>query len=160
MLLATPEDMRAAFGHEEFDALSQPHSYAHQADTEPDEAAALAVITKALTEASETAASYLVGRYPIFRQAEAPQGFALPKCLTRAVCDIARYYLTGAGTFETEAIDRRYKLALVWLKEIAQGVADLPLAPTPEEEATGSGSVMFCPGTREWAQSASATEDE
>lgn len=147
MLLATPEDMLAAFGEPEMDSLV--HREGQGGQMVPAEA----VLQAALVRASGEAVSYLAARYPLFAAASLPQGMAVPPVLSGVVCDLARYHLTGGPTNETDPIVARYKTALDWLQSIAAGRACLPL-PLPEGGGEGGNKgIVFSTGTRHWAES-------
>jgi phage gp36-like protein len=157
--------MLLAFGHLEVDELTRPHAYARDGEdmTPEEEADARAeILNSALERASGEAASYLAARYPVFARPALPDGAGLPSALVSAVCDIARYRLTGAGTVETDPIVERYKWAICWLKDIAAGKASLliTLPEGEEEEPAGSGDVSISPGTRDWASNGTSGDDE
>jgi phage gp36-like protein len=163
MLLATIDDLHLAFGHEEIEQLCRPHAWAHLpegAGAEEEAEAAVEVLESALDRASSEAASYLAVRYPVFKAAALPAGCILPPALISAVCDIARYRLTGAGTVETDPIVERYKWAINWLKDISAGRADLLLIMPEEEQDAPLGGVSFSPGIRDWSGSGSGGDDE
>jgi phage gp36-like protein len=128
-MYATIEDMLDAFGLDEMIALTDRENAG-----EVNEAVGL----EALARASSEADSYLSVRYltPV----------ALPdKALVDAVCQIARYRLTGGHANETESVRERYDRAIDWLRRIARGEADLPGMRDP---AATAGDVLFSTGRR------------
>ena len=152
MIIANKPDMLAAFGADEVEALT----LWGQGDT-PSEAAKEQVLENALQRAGSEAASYLAARYPLFKKPALPEDLVVPPVLINAVCDIARYRLTGGEASETSPIVKRYEQAIAWLRDIAAGRATLTL-PEDEEAAADSG-MIFSSGTRIWADTAQ-DEDE
>uniref|UniRef100_A0A7C3WJC3 DUF1320 domain-containing protein n=1 Tax=Fundidesulfovibrio putealis TaxID=270496 RepID=A0A7C3WJC3_9BACT len=67
------------------------------------------------------------------------------KVLIDAVCQIARYRLTGGPANETDPIQARYSEAVAWLRRISKGEANLPGMADPAETA---GNVLFSTGRR------------
>lgn len=149
MLLATPEDMRAAYGPEEITSLTRAHldALAESDETRTEED----VLTFALLRASSRAASYLAARYPALAGESLPEGTIIPPSLVNAVCDIARYLLTGGAVQEADPIAGRYKDALAWLKEIASGVASLTeFEPDAPDSDLITADVAFSSRSRQW----------
>lgn len=138
MSYATLADLIAAFGEHEVIAVTD-RTNTGLVDS--------AVALEALERASSEADTYLAVRYPL----PLP---SVPKALVAAVCDMARYRLTGAMATETDPIADRYKAAVAWLKSMAEGKAVLPGLVQP---APAGGGVQLCPGTRGWL--APATEE-
>lgn len=130
MAYATPDDLVAAFGLDEVIAVTDRENTGQVDAT---------VALEALNRASSEADSYLAARYPL-PLAEVP-----PALLT-AVCDMARYRLTGGMATETDTIVERYRAAVSWLRDVAAGRAVLPGAAAP---APGSGVVIHA-GRRDW----------
>ncbi len=131
-MYATIADMRALFGEGEIIALSDRAGTGQADDT---------LLIQALSRASSLADSYLARRHDV-PLAEAPA------VLTAVVCDIARYMLVGGPVSETDPIAERYRQALRWLSDVAQGRADLPLV-TPGTD--GKLTLEFASGRRAWA---------
>lgn len=128
---ATPADMIAAFGLDEMIAVTD-RTGTGQVDA--------AVALEALERASSEAESYLAARYPL------PLA-TVPQALAYAVCDMARYRLTGGAAQETESIAERHRAAVAWLRDVAAGRAVLPGALPP---AQGGGGVAIDAGHRHW----------
>ena len=158
MNLATPADMRSSFGAEEVAALTRlymerlPLAVDDAPESEPTEES---VLSWGVARASSRAVSYLAARYPVFGKASLPEGVSVPPALVHAVCDIARYFLTGTAVQETDPIVERYKDALAWLKEIAAGEAVLPGFESVDDgtEDAVTGAVVFASNERQWSAS-------
>ena len=119
-MYATLDDMTAAFGLDELvDITDRDH-------------------TDAVDEAL-VAASLL---YPV------PIASPVPPVLVAAVCDIARYRLTGGPASETDPILERYRQAIKWLERVADGKADLPGQSQPGQGSANG--VAFATGRREF----------
>lgn len=131
MPYATPDDLIAAFGLDEVIAVTD-RANTGKVDT--------AVALEALARASGEADSYLAARYALPLAAVSP-------ALVTAVCDVARYRLTGGEASQTEVIAERYKAAIAWLRDIATGRAMLPGAVAP---AQATGGVGIDAGRRDW----------
>ena len=130
-MYATLDDMTAAFGLDELVAIT---------DRDHTDAVDEALVAASLVRASSEADSYLARRYPV------PVAAPVPPVLVAAVCDIARYRLTGGPASETDPILERYRQTIKWLERVADGKADLPGQSLP-----GQGSAMgvaFTPGRR------------
>lgn len=80
-------------------------------------------ITAALEAATAKADSYLGSRHGL------PLA-SVPALLTACCVDIAVYEMTNTADTLTDAIEKRYKDAISWLKDISAGRASLGL-PTP-----------------------------
>ena len=132
MIYATAADMISAFGEAEVIACTDRAGIGEM-DGE--------VLDAALVSASSEADSYLARRY------ELPPA-AVPAALVSAVCDIARYRLSGGPVLETDPVKERYKLAIEWLRRVADGAVTLPELLPPE--AAGD-SIMFFTGRRVFA---------
>lgn len=156
MPLATPADMRANFGAEEVANLTRLYMEATGDTPEGAESRSEEeVLAWAVTRASSRAVSYVAARFPVLTGAALPHGVTVPPALINAVCDIARYYLTGTPVQETDPITERYKDAIAWLKEVASGMADLPgLSGDDEDAERVADAVTFVSGTRQWSASA------
>ena len=90
-------------------------------------------VDRALLDASAVADDYLRGKYTL-------PLVGIPHTLVLMVCDIARYYLYDDTA--TETVVRRYKDAMAWLIQVANGTVPLDTidAPTP---ASGKGSATI-----------------
>ncbi|EFL52023.1 protein of unknown function DUF1320 [Solidesulfovibrio fructosivorans JJ]] len=110
-MYASLDDMTAAFGTDELLAIT---------DRDNTGAVDAALAENALARAASEADSYLARRYAV------PVADPVPPVLTAAVCDIARYRLTGGLASETDTILERYRQALEWLTRVAEDKADLP----------------------------------
>jgi phage gp36-like protein len=74
------------------------------------------LIQNAIEDAEAEVDAYLVNRYAL------PLA-VIPDNLKRLTCDIARYQLYGAAL--TEEVEKRYKSAITFLKNVASGIAAL-----------------------------------
>jgi phage gp36-like protein len=92
-------------------------------------------VTAAIDDASAEIDSYLAARYPL------PLADP-PAAVKRACIDMAMYHLSGNRT--TEEVEKRYKNAVAWLRDVAKGLATLGSAPA--EAAAGGAS--FTAGAR------------
>jgi len=131
-MYAALADMTAAFGEDELRAITDRDGLGVVDET---------LVVDALARAASEADSYLARRYPV------PVPAPAPPVLTAAVCDIARYRLTGGPASETEPILERYRQAIKWLERLAAGKADLPGLATPGQDG-GLGGVAFSTGRR------------
>ena len=86
-------------------------------------------ITAALDDASADVDSYLSVRYPL--PIATP-----PAAVKRVTIDIAMYHLSGNRT--TEEVEKRYKNAIAWLRDVSKGVAGL--GSDPVEASVGGAS--------------------
>ncbi|QAZ67035.1 gp436 family protein [Solidesulfovibrio carbinolicus] len=130
-MYATLDDMTAAFGLDELVAIT---------DRDHADAVDVPLVDAALLRASSEADSYLARRYPV------PIASPVPPVLVAAVCDIARYRLTGGPASETDPILERYRQAIKWLERVADGKADLPGQSLPGQGSTAG--VAFSTGRR------------
>ncbi len=128
-MYATVDDLLAAFGEDEVVALTDRENTG-----QVDEAVALSALARASSEAD----SYLAARYRL------PLA-VVDQALTDAVCQIARYRLTGAQVNETDPVQQRYDRAIKWLERIASGKASLP---SLANQAGTAGDVVFSTGRR------------
>lgn len=87
------------------------------------------VVTKALSDATEFADTFLAKRYAL------PLN-PVPGIMVKTVCDVARYYLHGDRAEKDSPVTRAYKDADNWLKQVSNGVvvldADGVIAPGPK----------------------------
>ena len=74
------------------------------------------LVQKALDNAEAELNAYLANRYAL------PLN-PIPSILLRLTCDIARYQLFGASL--TEEVEKRYKNAISFLKNVSNGTASL-----------------------------------
>ncbi len=130
-MYATLDDMTAAFGTDELLAIADPDNTG---------AVDASRVEAALARAASEADSYLARRYAV------PVAAPAPPVLVAAVCDIARYRLTGGPASETDPILERYRQAVQWLTRIADGKADLPGQSLPGEGSAAG--VVFSTGRR------------
>ena len=130
-MYATLDDMTAAFGENEMVEIT---------DREHTDAVDTGLAEEALSRASSEADSYLARRYAV------PVAAPVPPVLVAAVCDIARYRLTGGPASESDPILARYLQAVKWLERIADGKADLPGQSLPGEGSAAG--VAFSTGRR------------
>lgn len=140
MMYAAATDMIAAFGEHEVIACT---------DREGQGVIDALVLDTALISASNEADSYLARRY------ELPLP-VVPAALKSVVCDIARYRLTGGQVLETDPIKDRYKLAIDWLRRLADGEVSLPELTPPANDDHG---VFFSSGRRAFASGQSGDDE-
>ncbi len=131
MPYATADDLITAFGLDEVIAIT---------DREGDGMVDGAVALEALTRASSEADSYIAARYAL------PLS-SVPEALLSAVCDMARYRLTGGVASQTDVIAERYRAAIAWLRDISTGRAVLPDAMENGDVTDG---VFISSGRRDW----------
>ncbi len=105
--MITLDDLKTRFGSDELIALS---------DRQGRNVIDVKVINKAINDATEEVASYLLPRGLVkFNDSGVVYfGAVMPKSLTIKTCDIARYYLHDDGL--TETVIKRYDEAIKWLK--------------------------------------------
>ena len=138
-MYASLQDLLDAFGEGEVVSLTDRENTGSVVESIADDA-----IARACSEAD----SYLSARY---RVPVAP----VDKALTDAVCQIARYRLTGAEATETDPIQQRYDRAIKWLERIARGDINLPGL---EDAADTAGDVLFSTGRRVFQRPSCLTE--
>jgi phage gp36-like protein len=141
-MYATLDDLLAAFGEDELLAIT---------DRGNTGAVDAALAGAALSRAASEADSYLARRYAV------PVADPVPPVLTAAVCDIARYRLTGGPASETDPILERYRQAVQWLTRIAAGAADLPGLTLPDGGSVAG--VAFSTGRRVFDRRPVSEED-
>lgn len=93
---------------------------------------ALALINQVLADANAAIDGYL-GRYSL------PLA-VVPRSLTRAACEIARFYLYDDAP--TEHVTELYQSTVKWLGEIARGNIDLGLSANGEKPAQDDAAQM------------------
>lgn len=128
---ATPEELISLFGEREI-ALLSTHADNGELDREQ--------IEKAIEYAQSEVDSYLAGRYAV------PLASPVPSVVMMVVGDIVRYRLTSGDVTEKDPITERYKLALKWLQNVANGMVDLPCKGSGDE----GGRVFVDAGKRDW----------
>lgn len=119
MAYATRQEMEDRYGVDAVAAI---------ADRDGDSVMESEAIAGAIDDASAEIDSYLAARYPL-PLAETPAA------VKRVCLDMAMYHLSGNRT--TEEVEKRYKGAVSWLRDIAKGLATLGAAP---EETTSQGA--------------------
>ena len=115
MSYATPSDLDRVWGIAQIDLVSIDASLGRRDDNK---------IAAALDDASAQVDSYCARRYPLPLTLSDP-GLRL---VTGSVCDIAVARLATSAGRMTEIIQTRHDQAMTWLRDIAAGKADLPLA--------------------------------
>lgn len=118
MIYCTVADMQTRFDEWELIELSSPGGQSIDAT----------VIEQAIVDAEAEIESYLGGRYAL------PLN-PVPKVLNRIACNLARYYLHDGSS--NEAVDKAYKDALRFLKDVANGLVKLGVS-TDGSEATST----------------------
>jgi phage gp36-like protein len=128
MAYATAKDFIAKFGEIETAQIT---------DLENEGDLNSKTLTVALSDASDELNTYLSGRYTL----PLPDTVVI-KPLSRACCDIARYYLYKDRP--TEEVAKRYENTIKWLKDVAAHRANLVFEPSllPEVEKSIVGPVV------------------
>lgn len=93
-------------------------------------------VERALDDASAEIDSYLAVRYPL------PLA-TVPAALMRTCCDLALYHLSGNRT--TEEVEKRYRNAIAWLRDLSAGRASLGAAPAETARIEGAASFDASP---------------
>jgi phage gp36-like protein len=107
MAYATAQELTDRVGSDALAAVS---------DRDWDAVVEAEAVAAALDDASAEIDSYLAARYAL--------PIASPPAAVKRVCiDIAMYHLSGNRT--TEEVEKRYKNAVSWLRDIAKGLATL-----------------------------------
>lgn len=122
MAYITSSDMIAAFGEEEMIALSN-------LDNSSATVINGAVIQKAIDDACASVDGYLAVRYSV-------PIIPTPPVLTRITCDFARGILDQNNP--REEVIRRWDMAVAYLKDLARGLAVLPMPQVEAPQATDS----------------------
>ena len=107
MAYATLTDLELCFGVEEINELT---------DRDNDSVNDANVVEKALDDATDEINTYLAIKYTV-------PVVSVSAYLKRICCDIARYFLHENAAIEE--VEKRYKRAISWLKDIANGKAIL-----------------------------------
>lgn len=110
---ATAADLLERFGADEVGSLA----------VDDDPILAAVTVSRALSDASEEAASYVSAQY-------LPPYPTVPRPLISAVCDVARFRLYKDRP--TDNVKYRYEKAVEWFKQIAAGKARLQFDPPLE----------------------------
>lgn len=92
------------------------------------------VINRALGDADATINGYLAARYTL------PLANPMPEILERLACDIARYALFDDQVIET--VEKRYKDAIAYLRDVSTGKAELGLSDTSNKPASTATAKM------------------
>lgn len=92
------------------------------------------VINRALGDADATINGYLAARYTL------PLANPVPEILERLACDIARYALFDDQVIET--VEKRYKDAIAYLRDVSTGKAELGLSDTSNKPASTATAQM------------------
>ena len=129
-MYATVDQLVRQFGQREVIALSDRENTGEMDET---------VLGDALDNASSEIDSYLASRYAM------PLN-PVPKMLSSLCGDIARYRLCSGETRMTEEIEKRYKAATDFLKQVASGVAVLGTSAAGEAVPQPESSIEFSSG--------------
>lgn len=115
-MYCTADDLVLRFGQREITQLTD-----YDRDDQPDGA----VLDQAITDTAAEIDSYIGSRYPL------PLG-TVPAVLELHACDICRFRLYRDGA--PEEVAERYAIAIRWLKDVAQGKAQLlPISNAAED---------------------------
>lgn len=128
---ATPEELITLFGEREI-ALLSTHADCEELDRER--------LERAIEYAQSEVDSYLAGRYAV------PLAAPVPSVVMMVIGDIVRYRLTSGDVTEKDPITERYRLAIKWLQNVANGLVDLPCAGLDD----GNTGVFLDTGKRDW----------
>lgn len=116
-MYCTADDLVLRFGPDE---ISQLTDYNRDGDADP------AVLNQAIADTAAEIDSYISARYPLPLD-------TVPAVLELHACDICRYRLFNQGA--PEEVAERYTIAIRWLKDVAQGKAQLmPIATEKPDE--------------------------
>lgn len=132
MTYATKQDLLDRFGETELmqltDKVNRPAS---TIDDVP--------VTRALDDAAALIDGYIgkVYRLPLS---------GLPPVLTKNACDIARYFLHGKAADKDGPVERAYKDAVAWLKDVSKGVVTLDVEGIAPAQAGGGSVKASAPG--------------
>lgn len=134
--MITTQDLLDRFGEQELINLTDHDSY---------QAINQAVLEKAIADAEADIASYLqaVGLVTLtshgkLKYLPAPSA---PKSLIIKACDITRYYLHENGV--TEIVEKRYDLAIAWLKLVMKTPEMLTGPSTASGDRQSAGIVVI-----------------
>lgn len=104
------------------------------------------VLDGAIADACSEIDGYLSGRYAV------PLN-PVPTVLVRTACDLARYYLYNDQL--TEAVEKRHKDSISWLKDVSKGIVSLGVS-SAGESAVQTDSLAEMTGTKTaWGRNAS-----
>ena len=116
-MYCTADDLVLRFGQDEISQLT---------DFDRDGNADQTVLDQAIADTAAEINSYISARYPLPLE-------PVPAVLTLHACDICRYRLFNQGA--PEEVAERYTIAIRWLKDVAQGKAQLmPIAAEQPDE--------------------------
>ena len=113
-MYCTADDLVLRFGQREITQLTD-----YDRDDQPD----AAVLNQAMADTAAEIDSYIGARYPLPLD-------TVPAVLELHACDICRFRLYRDGA--PEEVAERYTIAIRWLKDVAQGKAQL--MPTTAEQ--------------------------
>ncbi|ORE87816.1 DUF1320 domain-containing protein [Aurantimonas sp. 22II-16-19i] len=131
---ATKQDLIVRFGEEE---LIQRTDRVNRPRTTVDDT----VVSQALSDASAVASGYVSKVY------ELPFS-AVPPALTKAVCDIARFYLWGNSAGKDGEVERNFEIARSWLKDVSRGLVQLDVEGEPPAQPEGGTVRVVAPERR------------
>ncbi|SJM96031.1 gp436 family protein [Crenothrix polyspora] len=120
MIFCTKQDMVERFSRDELIQRTDRINQAAIDDT---------VLNIAIADASAEIESYLA-RYRL-------PFFSIPTALVRPCCDIARYRLYD--DIMSDEVEKRYKMAIDWLKLLANGTVVLTVPVDPVNDPNGTG---------------------
>ncbi|TFF20537.1 DUF1320 domain-containing protein [Jiella endophytica] len=131
---ATQQDLVDRFGSTELVQLTD------RVNRPPTTIEATAV-SQALADASALASGY-VGKFYKLPMASVPQA------LVRATADIARFYLWGSKAETDGEVERNFKIAVAWLKDISRGVVQLDVEGVAPAQPEGGSVQISAPERR------------
>ncbi len=135
MAYVTKQDMVERFGELDIVRLTDRES-------RPPKVIVDAVLDRAITDAVGVAEGYV-------RKAYALPLASIPAALSRAVADIAFYYLHGRASGDKDSpVAVGYRDALAWLRDVSAGKVTLDTGAVPAAPA-GAGAVRLTPSSRE-----------
>ena len=130
-LYATMAEMIARFGEHDLMLLTErANSTPGQINTP--------VLDQAIADASAEIDGFLAGRYTLPLT-------TVPPILERICCDIARFYLGSDNA--PEVIEKRYDIAIAYLKDVGTGKLSLGVNDTGEKAESSITAVMESAGS-------------
>lgn len=132
MTYATQQDMIDRFGATELVQLTdRRNTPVSTIDPVP--------VERALSDAAAFVDGYIgkVYRLPLSAQ---------PPMLTKIACDVARYYLHGKAAEKDGPVERAFKEAEAWLKDVSKGLVALDAEGVAPAQAGGGSVKASAPG--------------
>lgn len=99
------------------------------------------VVERALSDAQAEIDSYIgkVAKLPVAK---------VPPILTKRAADMARYFLFGSKAEKDGEVERGYKEALAWLRDVSKGVVQMDFGGVVAPAPATSGVSFIAPARR------------